>query len=43
MMELNEEIYRGIYGANNQPQDVPVDKITHMLYAFADIKEDGSV
>jgi hypothetical protein len=34
---------RGIYGANYQPQQLPGDKITHILYAFADIASDGEV
>jgi chitinase len=33
----------GIYGANFQPQQLPADKITHVLYAFADIASDGEV
>uniref|UniRef100_A0A0P0BZ39 Endochitinase 1 n=1 Tax=Hypocrella siamensis TaxID=696354 RepID=A0A0P0BZ39_9HYPO len=33
----------GIYGANYQPQDVPADKVTHLLYAFGDMKDDGTV
>jgi chitinase len=34
---------RGIYGADTQPQELPADKITHVLYAFADIAPDGEV
>lgn len=37
------ESNRGIYSANTQPQDIPVDKVTHLLYAFADIKPNGEV
>ncbi|KAK0729008.1 glycoside hydrolase superfamily [Apiosordaria backusii] len=33
----------GIYGANFQPQDLPADKVTHVLYSFADIASDGEV
>ncbi|KAH6650622.1 glycoside hydrolase family 18 protein [Chaetomium tenue] len=33
----------GIYGANYQPEQLPGDKVTHVLYAFADIGPDGEV
>ncbi|EPE04971.1 chitinase 1 precursor [Ophiostoma piceae UAMH 11346] len=33
----------GIYGANFQPQNIPVDKVTRVLYSFADISSDGTV
>ncbi|KAL8288296.1 hypothetical protein RB597_000412 [Gaeumannomyces tritici] len=33
----------GIYGAKFLPSDIPVSEITHVQYAFADIREDGSV
>ncbi|KAL2271267.1 hypothetical protein VTJ83DRAFT_638 [Remersonia thermophila] len=32
-----------IYGANMQPQQIPADQVTHLLYAFADIGPDGEV
>ncbi|GAO16130.1 hypothetical protein UVI_02040250 [Ustilaginoidea virens] len=28
---------------NYQPQEMAIDKITHLLYAFADLKDDGTV
>ncbi|KAL0938874.1 Endochitinase B1-like protein 1 [Colletotrichum truncatum] len=33
----------GVYGANYQPSDLPADKVTHLLYSFADIASDGEV
>ncbi|KAF7550464.1 hypothetical protein G7Z17_g5724 [Cylindrodendrum hubeiense] len=33
----------GIYGANYQPQDLPADQVTHLLYSFLDIGDDGTV
>lgn len=34
---------RGIYEADFHPQDLPVDDVTHILYSFANITEDGEV
>ncbi|KAF6817743.1 class v chitinase 1 [Colletotrichum sojae] len=32
-----------IYGAKYNPDDIPIDKVTHILYAFADILPNGTV
>jgi chitinase len=34
---------RGIYGADFQPQQLPANQVTRVLYAFADIASDGEV
>ncbi|OCB91528.1 glycoside hydrolase family 18 and carbohydrate-binding module family 5 protein [Sanghuangporus baumii] len=33
----------GIYGANFQPTDINVKPLTHILYAFADVRDDGTI
>jgi chitinase len=33
----------GIYGRNFQPNQIPADKLTHILYSFADVNSAGQV
>lgn len=40
---LHSHLNRAIYGRNYQPQQLPADQLTRVIYAFANLQSDGTV